>query len=145
MTASFQRVCYVDLNSRQKENFNFQKISGILADYGFSTIRLTDDWEGADFIAQHIDGTSFLKVQLKGRMHLSKKYQGKDLQVCFRDGEGWYVFPHDLVLAAVLSDSRIAETASWVEGGEYSFPRLSTKLRALLEPYKLAESETLLA
>jgi hypothetical protein len=35
----------------------------VLADYGFLTMRLSDDWQGADFIAQHIDG-AFLKVQL---------------------------------------------------------------------------------
>jgi hypothetical protein len=27
------KVVYADLNARQKENFNFQKVSAILADY----------------------------------------------------------------------------------------------------------------
>jgi len=63
----FSRVAYSDLNSRQKENYNFQKVAARLADYGFNSIRLTDDWQGADFIAVHIDGETFLKVQLKGR------------------------------------------------------------------------------
>ena len=44
------------LNARQKENYHFQKISGLLADYGFTTIRLSDDWKGADFLAQNMDG-----------------------------------------------------------------------------------------
>jgi len=57
-----KHIDYVSLNSRQKENFNFQKVSGVLADYGFSTVRLTQDWRGADFIAQHSDGVTFLKV-----------------------------------------------------------------------------------
>jgi len=43
------KIDYRKLNSRQKENYNFQKVSGILADYGFATIRLSDDWNGADF------------------------------------------------------------------------------------------------
>jgi len=34
------------LNARQKENYYFQKISGLLVDYGFSTIQLSDDWKG---------------------------------------------------------------------------------------------------
>lgn len=63
---TFSRVEYSCLNSRQKENFNYQKIAGVLADYGFITHRLSDDWNGADFIAQHIDGVLFLRVQLKG-------------------------------------------------------------------------------
>jgi hypothetical protein len=62
-------IDYQRLNSRQKEAYNFQKISAVLADFGYCTIRLSDDWGGADFIAQHIDG-SVLKVQLKGRLYI---------------------------------------------------------------------------
>jgi hypothetical protein len=50
---NFNRILYSNLNSRQKEAFNFQKVSAVLADYGFITIRLSSDWGGADFIAQH--------------------------------------------------------------------------------------------
>ena len=82
-----KRIRYSSLNSRQKENFNFQKVSAVLADYGFVTLRLSDDWQGADFIAQHIDGTTFARVRLKGRLTFEKKYRGKDLWVAFADGE----------------------------------------------------------
>ena len=74
MSLDLSRVRYADLNARQKENYNFQKVSAVLADFGFSTLRLTDDWQGADFIAQHVDGETFLKVQLKGRLTFGKKY-----------------------------------------------------------------------
>jgi hypothetical protein len=37
-----ERVAYETLNARQKENFNFQKVSAVLADYGYVTIRLSD-------------------------------------------------------------------------------------------------------
>jgi len=81
----FEKVTYESLNSRQRESYNYQKISGVLADYGFVTIRLSDDWKGADFLAQHHNGET-LRVQLKGRLAFYQKYQGKDLWVCFRDG-----------------------------------------------------------
>lgn len=32
----FQRIQYEQLNSRQKENFNFQKVAAELANYGFN-------------------------------------------------------------------------------------------------------------
>ena len=70
------------LNSRQKEIFNFQKISGVLADYGFSCIKLADDWQGADFLAYHEDRLVTLKVQLKSRLTIDKKYQGKQIVRC---------------------------------------------------------------
>ena len=56
MSMKLVKIRYQDLNSRQQESFNYQKISGVLADYGFVTIRLSDDWKGADFLAQHIHG-----------------------------------------------------------------------------------------
>ena len=66
------------LSGKQREAYHFQKVSALLADYGYQTIKLSDDWCGADFIAQHLDGT-FIKVQLKGRLTVSKKYEGKEL------------------------------------------------------------------
>tara|TARA_R110002095_G_scaffold212672_1_gene202187 strand:+ start:25 stop:435 length:411 start_codon:yes stop_codon:yes gene_type:complete len=128
---------YQQLNSRQQENYNFQKVSAVMGDYGFSTIRLTDDWQGADFIAQHIDGQTFLKIQLKGRLHFGKKYVGKSLHIAFRDGDVWYLLPHDEVLDLVLGATEIANTKSWTEAGAYSWPRLSRQLRALLTPYRI--------
>jgi len=41
----FNRVRYEDLDARQKEAFNFQKVSAVLADYGFVTLRLSSDWQ----------------------------------------------------------------------------------------------------
>lgn len=91
----FKRVAYRSLNSRQKEAFNFQKVSAVLADYGFTTIRLTSDWRGADFIAQHLDGSTFLKVQLKSRLTFENKYLKQGLFICFPHGEEWFLYPHD--------------------------------------------------
>lgn len=52
MTLLLSRITYDALKgSRQQENYNFQKLSAVLADYGFMTVRLTDDWKGADFIS----------------------------------------------------------------------------------------------
>ncbi len=41
-----QRIQYAELNSRQQEIFNFQKVAGLLADFGFNCIKLADDWQG---------------------------------------------------------------------------------------------------
>jgi hypothetical protein len=41
---NFDKIDYKKLTARQQENYNFQKISALLADYGFSTLRLSDDW-----------------------------------------------------------------------------------------------------
>ena len=73
-------------------------MSAVLADYGFRTIRLSEDWENADFLAYHNDGERFLKVQLKGRLVLDTKYRGKELYICFPCDGAWYLYPHDEAL-----------------------------------------------
>jgi hypothetical protein len=137
MPLNFERVTYKNLNAKQKEAFNFQKASSVLADYGFVTIRLSSDWRGADFIAQHFDGKTFLKVQLKGRCSFNKKYEGYGLHICFPNDDEWYLYPHDELLRIVLLETNIGNTTSWRSEGGYDFPRLSVRLRGLLEPYRL--------
>ena len=141
MTIMLTRIHYRDLNSRQKENYNFQKVSAVLADYGFVTLRLGDDWQGADFIAQHIDGRTFIKVQLKSRPAFAKKYQGNDLFIAFFDGISWFLYPHDEVLEKLPALSTIGGTVSWSDRGGYSWKSAPRALRDLLEPFRLGDGE----
>lgn len=135
-------IKYKELSAKQKENYNYFKVSAVLAEFGFSTMRLSDDWQGADFIAQHIDGETFLKVQLKGRLTFNKKYQGKDLYISFFRDHDWYLFPHDEVLKKVLAQGIMVGTYSWDVKGGYSFPTLGEELRTLLKPYKIGHPES---
>ena len=128
MALTFSKIKYTDLNPRQQEKHNYHKLSAILADYGFDTMWLTDDWKGADFIAQHIDGQMMLKVQLKGRLTFSKKYSNKSLYIAFYSAGDWYFYPHDELLERIIAETNIAQTLSWTDGGMYSFPSLSKQL-----------------
>jgi hypothetical protein len=65
-----KKISYHNLNSKQKENYNFHKVAAALADYGYNSLRLNDDLQGADFIA--VNGDNMLKVQLKGRFTVDK-------------------------------------------------------------------------
>ncbi len=133
----YSKVRYEDLNAKQQERFNYQKVSAVLADFGFITIALSDDWDGADFLALHRDGDT-LKVQLKGRMTFDKKYLGKDLYICFRDENQWYLYPHDLLFKRVSTVVSIDASKSWSLEGKYSFPRLSEQHKQLLLDHKIA-------
>jgi hypothetical protein len=138
----FERTPYEKLNSRQRENYNFQKVSAVLADYGFSTIRLSSDWQGADFIAQHLNGITFLKVQLKARLTFDRKYMDRDLHICFPHGPDWYLFPHDELLRDVQANSKMGESDSWLRDGKWHYPRLPKKMQERLKPYKLTGTGT---
>lgn len=133
------KIDYKVLNARQKEQYLFQKLSAVLADYGYGTIKLSDDWQGADFIAQSMNGQSFLKVQLKGRFTIDKKYLEKDLYITFPLKNDWYVFPHDEIVKALEDRKIFTETPSWIDGGNYSVSEIGNKeVLSLLEPYKLS-------
>jgi hypothetical protein len=133
----FRKTEFRKLNARQKENFNFQKVAAILADYGFVSMRLSDDWRGADFIAQHVSGKP-LRVQLKGRLALDKRYRGKMLYLAFPDRGIWYLAPHDKLLDKVLRATTIGSTASWKKRGAYSFVRVPQKVLSLIDPYRVS-------
>ena len=130
---TLKRVDYQDLNGKQKEIYNFQKVAARLADYGFNCIKLDDDWMGADFLAYHKDGTQTLRGQLKGRLTISKKYTGKDLYICFRRNDDWYLVPHDDLLDIVGETTNWLNSPSWGTG-QYSSGNPSRKtLEALAE------------
>ena len=38
------KVDYKTLNARQKENYNFHKVASALAEYGYNSMRLNDDF-----------------------------------------------------------------------------------------------------
>ena len=148
MPIELTKIKYPHLNARQKENYNFLKVSAVLADYGFVTMRLSDDWQGADFVAQHVDGATFLRVQLKSRLTFDKRLRRKDLYVTFPHNRDWYLYPHDELLSCVArrrvikgrnGKRGVIDSKSWKQKGKYSFPGLSQAVLTVLAPYKISQ------
>ena len=133
---TLQRVAYRELNGKQKEIYNFQKVSAKLADYGFNCIKLDDDWMGADFLAYHKDETQTLRVQLKGRLTISEKYRGKGLHLCFPHNNDWYLVPHDDLLDIVGKTTNWLNSPSW-RTGQYSSRNPSRKTLEALAEFRL--------
>ena len=127
-------INYEDLNAKAKETYNFHKIAAILADYGYNSIWLSNDWNGADFIAVHIDGVSDIKIQLKGGISFAQKYRGKNLYIGFIEQGDLYLYPHDDVLEQVepvISDKK------WIEKGTYFQTKITSRFIDVLAPYKI--------
>ena len=111
------KVNYNKLNSKQKENYNFHKVASALADYGYNSLRLNDDWQGADFIA--INGEDMIKIQLKGRFTVDKKYIGKEIYIAFIENNIIKLYIHDE--AVNMLSNNIINSKSWSEKGGYSW------------------------
>jgi len=130
----FKKISYSTLTARQKELFNFQKIAATLADYGFNCIKLADDWQGADFLAYHVNGITTLKVQLKSRVTIGKKYSAKDLWIAFPHKDHWYLIAHDLLVEKVGKHTNWLSSPSWKDMNGYSSAKINAGLlRSLAE------------
>ena len=112
-----KKIKYSELNSRQKENYNFHKVASALADYGYNSMRLSDDWQGADFIA--VKNDEMIKVQLKGRFTVDKKYLGKEIYIAFIEDGNIKFYSHDE--AVNILPQNIKNSISWSERGGYSW------------------------
>lgn len=132
-----EKITYSKLNARQKENFNFQKVAGLLADYGFNCMKLVDDWQGADFLAYHVDGNQTLKVQLKSRLTIEKKYLRKNIFMAFPVGRSWYLIEHDRLVAIVNKHTNWLKSESWRGQGMYSTSKPSENLVGAIQSAKL--------
>ena len=129
------KVNYSDLNSKAKEMYNFHKVSAKLADYGYTCMWLNNDWQGADFIAVHVDGVTDLKVQLKGRLSFAKKYIVKEIYISFIDkNNDIYLYPHDEMLNIIVKKE---SDKTWIDKDIWSSPSLTKANGKLLESYKL--------
>ena len=112
-----KKIDYNQLNSKQKENYNFHKVASALADYGYDSMRLNNDWQGADFIA--VKNDEMLKVQLKGRFTVDKKYIDKEIYIAFIENNVVKIYDHDE--AVNMLPDNIKQSDSWHINGGYSW------------------------
>jgi len=133
----FKKIHCDSLNARQKELFNFQKIAATFADYGFNCIQLADDWQGADFLAYHLDGTTTLRVQLKSRLAIQKKYLEKNIWMAFPHKGQWYLIEHDRLVSKGGKATDWLRSKSWRMDHSYTSVSINGVLLNALAENKL--------
>lgn len=136
-SSHFQKIEYCDLSAKQKELYNFQKIAATLADFGYNCIKLADDWQGADFLAYHKDSTTTLKVQLKSRITIDKKYSDKNIWMAFPHKHYWYLVEHNRLVEKIGTSTDWLNSLSWKDGGGYSSTSINSALFETLKEDKL--------
>lgn len=138
-THGLKKIKYEKLNSKQKENYNFQKVAGLLAHYGFNCMRLSDDWQGADFLAYPVIRGETLKVQLKSRLTISKKYHRKGVHIAFPIDECWYLIDHVQLIRTIRRTTSWLKSKSWREKHSYSNAHPGPDLVKALEGFRLKD------
>lgn len=132
----YKKIAYSELSPKQQEIYNFQKVAGILAEYGFNCIKLSNDWNGADFLAYHFNQNKTLKVQLKGRVTIRQKYLGKGIYMAFPIDSEWHLIKHDELVKIIRECTKWLDSDAWNQGG-YDSGKPSRELKRRLNKYKL--------
>lgn len=131
------RINYASLNTKGKRVYNFQKVSAVLADYGFNCIKLTSDSNGADFLAYHMPSDDQISVWLKTRLTVERKYENKGLWIAFSVNEDWYLVKHDKLRDIVGERTPALENEAWRRDGRLSWPSPTKALLEGIEPYRI--------
>lgn len=92
--------------------------------------------EGIDLLATQDDCARLLKIQLKSRWTIDKKYHGRDIHIAFREGDVWYLVPHDEAVS-MGNELGYCARASWTKGGQWSVGSMSAALLKMMAPYAL--------
>ena len=117
---------------------NFQKVAALLANRGFKCTRSNDKGNKTGFLAHHVERDETLKVQLKTRLVIDKKYLNEDLLLAFPLHGDWYFIEHDKLIDLVGENANYLNTPSWKVGGMYSTENPNENLLAALAEYRLS-------
>ncbi|CAM3290640.1 hypothetical protein DESA109040_06835 [Deinococcus saxicola] len=62
---------------------------------------------------------------------------GGDHWLAFQDQDPWYLAPHDELVSEVHGITPCQTAESWLSGGNYSFPGLSSETSAALKTFRV--------
>ena len=101
---------------------------------------------GVDFIAYREKRINevhdlLIKVQLKSRWTIDRKYLGRSIAIAFKDSGWWYVIPHDNMVS-VAETAGYTATGSW-ERGNYSIGSMNKALRDHSRAWRLNRSDSI--
>lgn len=130
-----EKVNYTQLNPRAQENFLYAKLAARMADYGYTCLRLSDDYNGADLIALR-EGEDAMQIQLKGRVTIKPEYMNKELYMAFPINSDFYVLLHD-DLVRICGDRGYLKTRAWLEQGKWHVGKPPKAMIETLQPFKL--------
>ena len=127
-------IIYQSLSAKAQENYNFHKMAAVLADYGYNCLWLNNEWNGADCIANHVNGISDFKIQLKGGISFAQKYRMKNIYIAFFEQENLSIYTHDFILMQIeteISDKK------WLAKGTYFQTKITKRFRDIFKPYEI--------
>ncbi len=97
---------------------------------------------GIDLIIYREVDDILIKIQLKSRWLIDRKYIGRGLAMAFPgDADGnWYLIPHDEMVRYAETSTSYLTSSSWLENGVYHRAGMSRDMMEKFRDFKLGES-----
>lgn len=125
------------VNNQIREAIYRTEISNIFLEQGWMVYRPEADVGGVDFLVMNLKTEEVRKIQLKGRWTVDKKYQNKNIWICFSMGKEWYVCSHErMVDIGIECGLLLWEQKNGNERTTYSVEPMSKKMFNLMLPYR---------
>ena len=129
-----------EFSSQSREVLNRYELCGQFLVKGF--VPFIPEYDaGVDFMLYREKDDSLLKVQLKSRWSVDRKYFGRNIWIAFPESgnesaRAWFVVPHDLMVQH--GKAKHSKTESWLKG-IYHKPNLSADLLNVYKEFAIDE------
>lgn len=94
---------------------------------------------GIDLIIHREHDDLLIKIQLKSRWTIHKKYKNRGIAMAFPDGDDFYLIPHDYCIEYAEAHKNYLNTSSWEKGGIYHVASMSKTMKEDFAEFKLAK------
>lgn len=123
------------LSGKAIELMNTHELTAHLMARGWSVYLPVYD-DGIDLLATQSDVSNVIRIQLKSRWTISRKYVGRPIEIAFKDRGVWYLVRHEDMVKAGEAEGYCSQS-SWTEDGGWSVKNMSVSLSERMAPFTL--------
>ena len=107
----------LDSEPLQEPHFLAKREAGVakLAEHGYRCV----NQRGTEILASNHELDRPIRIQIKTRIGIYRKFLGNDTYMCFPIGGDWYLIPHDVLMEIVRDRTNWLNTESWNIQGVY--------------------------
>ncbi|MCH7935672.1 MAG: hypothetical protein IH994_01105 [Proteobacteria bacterium] len=128
-----------NFRSQFTEARNRARLDDLMLGKGFVPYHPSLD-TGVDVIYYREDGDKILKVQLKSRVTIDKKYIGRGIVVAFPTDTDWCIYDHDALVNHAVGDHIKPSTLSWSIKGSWTWSTTPAWMHQYFEANNLAST-----
>jgi hypothetical protein len=125
------------LSAKAIELLNMHELTAELMARGWNVYLPVYD-EGIDLLATRNDVSEVIRIQLKSRWSIDRKYVGRPIEIAYKDRGTWYLAPHEAMVLAGEQEGYCAQTSWTGDKGMWNVATMSVRLAERMAPHALS-------